>query len=143
MKQKPTLGAVIKEARGSLRLTQRGLAAAVGVKASHIAYIEGNQRRPGLPLLRKLAQVLALDRRELLFLLYPDAQFMIDGGVRSGAAKQGKNAWQEFTSNRALLRRHGVTRGELKVLKQVSLLEDVSSAKHFIFVLNAIRQAGA
>jgi hypothetical protein len=63
--------------------------------------------------------------------------------VRSGAAKQGKNAWQEFTSNRALLRRHGVTRGELKVLKQVSLLEDVSSPKHFIFVLNAIRQAGA
>ena len=143
MKQKPTLGAVIKEARGSLRLTQRGLAAAVGVKASHIAYIEGNQRRPGLPLLRKLAQVLALDRRELLFLLYPDAQFMVDGGARPGAAKRGKNAWQEFTSNRVLLRRHGVTRGELKVLKQVSLLEDVSSAKHFIFVLNAIRQAGA
>jgi hypothetical protein len=36
-----------------------------------------------------------------------------------------------------------VTPGELKVLKQVSLLEDVSSPKHFIFVLNAIRQAGA
>jgi transcriptional regulator with XRE-family HTH domain len=145
MKQKPTLGAVIKEARGSLGLTQRGLAAAVGVKASHIAYIEGNQRRPGLPLLRKLAHVLALDRRELLFLLYPDAQFMIDGGARSGAAKRGKSAksaWKEFTSNRALLRRHGVTRAELRVLKQVSLLEDVSSAKHFIFVLNAIRQAG-
>jgi transcriptional regulator with XRE-family HTH domain len=143
MKPKPTLGAVIKEARGSLALTQRGLAAAVGVKASHIAYIEGNQRRPGLPLLRKLAQVLALDRRELLFLLYPDAQFMIDGAARSGAAKRRKNAWKDFTSNRAQLRRHGVTRGELKVLKQVSLLEDVSSPKHFIFVLYAIRQAGA
>jgi transcriptional regulator with XRE-family HTH domain len=117
MKPKPTLGAVIKEARGSLALTQRGLAAAVGVKASHIAYIEGNQRRPGLPLLRKLAQVLALDRRELLFLLYPDAQFMIDGAARSGAASRGKNAWKEFTSNRVLLRRRGVTPGELKVLK--------------------------
>jgi transcriptional regulator with XRE-family HTH domain len=143
MKQKPTLGAVIKEARGSLGLTQRGLAAAVGVKASHIAYIEGNQRRPGLPLLRKLAHVLSLDRRELLFLLYPDAQFMVDGSERSGTTKRGKNTWQEFTSNRALLRRHGVTPAELKVLKQVSLLEDVSSPKHFIFVLNAIRQAGA
>ena len=143
MKQKTTLGAVVKEARGSLGLTQRGLAAAVGVKASHIAYIEGSQRRPGLPLLRRLAHVLALDRRELLFLLYPDAKFMIDGTTRSGAAKPGKNAWKDFTSNRALLRRHGVTRGELKVLKQVSLLEDVSSPKHFIFVLNAIRQAGA
>jgi hypothetical protein len=68
---------------------------------------------------------------------------MIDGGARSGAATRGKNAWKEFTSNRVLLRRHGVTPGELKVLKQVSLLEDVSSPKHFIFVLNAIRQAGA
>ncbi|MGA7761568.1 MAG: helix-turn-helix transcriptional regulator [Candidatus Binataceae bacterium] len=143
MKQKATLGAVVKEARGSLGLTQRGLAAAVGVKASHIAYIEGGHRRPGLPLLRRLAHVLALDRRELLFLLYPDAKFMIDGTTRSGPAKPGKNAWKDFTSNRALLRRHGVTRGELKVLKQVSLLEDVSSPKHFIFVLNAIRQAGA
>jgi len=41
-----------------------------------------------------------------------------------------------------MLRRHGVTRGELKVLKQVSLLQHVSSPKHFLFVLNAIRQAG-
>ncbi len=33
-------------------------------------------------------------------------------------------------------------RGELKVLKQVSLLEHVSHPRHFVFILNAIRQAG-
>ena len=74
MKKKTNLGAVIKEARESLGLTQRGLAAKVGVKASHIAYIEGNRRRPSLPLVRNLAVVLGLDRREMLFLSYPDAQ---------------------------------------------------------------------
>jgi transcriptional regulator with XRE-family HTH domain len=62
MKNKITYGAVIKEARESLGLTQRGLAAEVGVKASHIAYIEGNRRKPSLSLLRKLVLVLGLDR---------------------------------------------------------------------------------
>jgi len=41
-----------------------------------------------------------------------------------------------------MLRRYSVTRAELKVLKEVSLLEHVSSPRHFLFVLNAIRQAG-
>ena len=142
MKKKTTLGAMIREARQSHGLAQRGLAAAVGVKASHIAYIEGSRRRPSLPLLRKLAQVLGLDRRELLFLSYPDTKFMIEYGTRSGVAKRGKGAWEQFASNRAMLKRYGITRGELKVLKQVSLLQNVCSAKHFLFVLNAIRQAG-
>jgi len=142
MKKKTTLGAVIKEARESLGLTQRGLAAKVGVKASHIAYIEGNRRRPSLPLVRNLAVVLGLDRREMLFLSYPDAKFLIDDATRSGAAKREKDAWGQFTSNRAMLKRHGITRAELKVLKEVSLLEHVSSPRHFLFVLNAIRQAG-
>ena len=140
MKKDTTLGAAIKEARESLGLTQRGLAAEVDVKASHIAYIEGNRRRPSLPLLRKLVLALGLNRRDMLFLTYPDAKFLMDDAPK--AAKREKQAWEQFTSNRAMLKRHGVTPGELKVLKQVSLLQHVSSPRHFLFVLNAIRQAG-
>jgi transcriptional regulator with XRE-family HTH domain len=140
MKKNTTLGAAIKEARESLGLTQRELAAEVDVKASHIAYIEGNRRRPSLPLLRKLVSVLGLNRREMLFLTYPDAKFLIDDGPK--VADRRKDAWGQFISNRAILRRHGVTPRELKVLKEVSLLEHVSSPRHFLFVLNAIRQAG-
>ena len=55
---KKTLGAVIKEGRDALRLTQRGLAEIVGVKASHIAYIENGHRNPSLALLRRLADAL-------------------------------------------------------------------------------------
>lgn len=140
MKKTTTVGAAIKQARESLGLTQRGLAAEVGVKASHIAYIEGDRRRPSLPLLRKLARVLGLNRREMLFLTYPDAKFLIDDETR--ALKQKEGAWEQFASNRATLRRYSVTRDELRVLKEVSLLEHVSSPRHFLFVLNAIRQAG-
>jgi transcriptional regulator with XRE-family HTH domain len=41
---KRTLGSVVKEARYGARMTQRDLAAAIGVKASHIAYIENGHR---------------------------------------------------------------------------------------------------
>ena len=136
---KKTLGAVVKEGRDALRLTQRGLAEIVGVKASHIAYIENGHRNPSLALLRRLADGLGLNRKELLFLSHPDAKYLMDED--SGALKR-EDAWQQFTSNRAALRRHNVTRGELKVLKQVSLLEHVSHPRHFLFILNSIRQAG-
>jgi transcriptional regulator with XRE-family HTH domain len=137
---KKTLGAVIKEGRDALRLTQRGLAELVGVKASHIAYIENGHRNPSLALLRRLADALGLNRKELLFLSHPDAKYLMDED--SGSARKREDAWQQFTSNRAALRRHNVTRGELKVLKQVALLEHVAHPRHFLFILNSIRQAG-
>jgi hypothetical protein len=40
-----------------------------------------------------------------------------------------------------LLRRHAITKGELKILKRVAALERVAHPGHFIFILNAIRQA--
>jgi len=137
---KKTLGTVVKEGRDALRLTQRGLAELVGVKASHIAYIENGHRNPSLALLRRLADALGLNRKELLFLSHPDAKYLMD--EEDGAARKRDDAWQQFTSNRAALRRHNVTRAEIKVLKQVALLEHVSHPRHFLFILNAIRQAG-
>ena len=136
---KKTLGTVIKEGRDALRLTQRGLADMVGVKASHIAYIENGHRNPSLALLRRLADALGLNRKELLFLSHPDARYLMD---EEEAKSKRVDPFQTFISNRAVLRRHNVTKAELKVLKQVSLLENVSHPRHFLFVLNAIRQAG-
>lgn len=136
---KKSLGTVIKEGRDALRLTQRGLADMVGVKASHIAYIENGHRNPSLALLRRLADALGLNRKELLFLSHPDARYLMDED--EGKSKR-VDPFLTFTNNRAALRRHNVTKAELKVLKQVSLLENVSHPRHFLFVLNAIRQAG-
>lgn len=38
-------------------MTQRELAAQLGIKASHIAYLETGERRPSMALLQKLSRV--------------------------------------------------------------------------------------
>ena len=138
---KRTLGSVVKEARDGARMTQRELAAAIGVKASHIAYIENGHRRPSISLINRLSETLGLDAKELLVLAHAEAKQIVDGNRPS--AKKGDEAWPRFVSNQALLRRHAITKGELKILKQVAMLEQVAHPGHFIFILNAIRQAAA
>ncbi len=111
----------------------------MGVKASHIAYIENGQRNPSLSLLRRLADTLHLDRRELLFSIHPDAKHLTEERIPAGKGKP--DAWRQFSTNQALLRRHSVTPGELKVLRQVSALAPVSNPRNFLFILNSIRMA--
>ena len=139
-KKKP--GLLIKQARNSLRLTQRDLATMVGVKPSHIAYIENGQRNPSLGLLRRLADTLGLNRKELLFLIHPDAKHLTEGNWEPGKTRKAEG-WREFSSNQALLRRHQVTPAELKVLRQVNALSPVSNPRDFLFILNSIRMAAA
>jgi transcriptional regulator with XRE-family HTH domain len=117
------------------------VASAVGIKASHVAYIENARRRPSISLINRLSETLGLNAKELLVLAHPEAKQILDGDRPS--AKKGDGAWQRFISNKASLRRHAITKGELKILKQVSMLEDVAHPGHFIFILNAIRQAAA
>jgi transcriptional regulator with XRE-family HTH domain len=136
------LGSVVKGARQKLGMTQRDLAARIGVEASHIAYIENGQRRPSLTLVRRLADTLMLDRRELFFLAHPEAKDLVGSiGGSAPAKRPAADAWRLFASNRRVLKRHRVTRAELRLLKQVSLLDHVSSPGHFLFILNSIRQA--
>ena len=116
---KRTLGSVVKEARDGARMTQRDLAAAIGVKASHIAYIENGHRRPSISLINRLSETLGLDAKELLVLAHPEAKKIVDGA--SPSTKKGEAAWPRFISNQALLRRHAITKGELKILKQVAI----------------------
>ncbi len=138
--KKRALGPLIRKSRESLDMTQRELADAIGVKASHIAYIETGQRRPSLSLLRRIAETLGLNPRELLFLSHPDARHLV--GLPEREPSGPNDAWRRFVANRALLRRHKITRKELGLLKQVSLLEHVTYPEHFLFILNSIRQAG-
>ena len=138
-KKKP--GTLVREARNALQLTQRDLAGRIGVKASHIAYIESGQRNPSLALLRRLADTLGLNRRELLFLIHPDAKELTDERAhQNGNGK--RDGWRQFSSNQVLLRRHNVTSAELRVLKQVNSLGPISNPRDFLFILNSIRMAG-
>ena len=135
-----TLHEVLTRARRELGMTQRELASQVGVKPSHIAYIENGKRKPSLRLATRIADALGLNPRELLFLFHPELKYLVGASDNPRPTKK-TDSFQRFASNRALLKRHQVTRAELSLLKQVSLLEPVSSSQHFVFILTSIRQA--
>jgi transcriptional regulator with XRE-family HTH domain len=135
-----TFGSSIKGQRGALGLTQRELASELGVKASYISYLEKDQRRPSITVLNRLGEVLGLERSELLMLAYPETREMVDGG-KERAAAQRRDAWKQFSENRALLRQYRVNREELNTLRRVNLMGKVGSPRDFLFVLMAIRQA--
>jgi transcriptional regulator with XRE-family HTH domain len=138
---KKTLVDVLKGGRANLRLTQRELALKLGVKPSHVAYLETNRRRPSLGLLSRIADVLGLPKESLFVLAHPEASSLL-GTPRNVAPRQEQDqAWQQFAGNKALLARHQVKSRELKVLSQVNLLGKITAPRQFVFILNAIRQA--
>ena len=140
MKSKNLLGPLIKHRRDALRLTQRELASKLGVRASHIAYIENGMRRPSLSVLRKIATTLALDKQKLLLMTYPEVRYLL-AKAHQQAPSRRDDAWRAFVSDRKLLSTHSITKPELTILRQVSSLGRVTTPRQFIYVLNAIRQA--
>ncbi len=82
MAKKRTFGTILREARVGRGLTQHELGRTVGIRASYVAYLEADQRRPSIELLRKLVKSLQLDGREMLFLAYPDAKSLLMGDRR-------------------------------------------------------------
>jgi transcriptional regulator with XRE-family HTH domain len=139
--KKKTLGPVLKHAREALGLTQRELATKLGVKPSHVAYLESDRRRPSLGLLDRIAVFFGLEKEELFLLAHPEARSLITSKRAPAQRHDRDQVWREFARDKALLTRHQVKARELKVLSQVNLLGRVSAPRHFLFILNAIRQA--
>jgi transcriptional regulator with XRE-family HTH domain len=139
--KKETLGQVLKQRRAAYDYTQRELARKLGVKASHVAYLENGRRRPSLSLLSRLAETLELDKQRLFLLAHPEAQWVVTQKREPSAARKQEDNWGKFVRDRGTLARHKVTARELKVLRSVSMLGRVSSPNQFLFILNAIRQA--
>jgi transcriptional regulator with XRE-family HTH domain len=138
---KKTLGQLIKQQRDAYDLTQRELASKLGVKASHIAYLENGRRKPSLALLRRIAETLGLDEQRLFLLAHPEARSLVTAGREEAPAGVRDAAWRRFSKDRALLARNRVTPREMKVLRQVNLLGRVSAPRQYLFILNSIRQA--
>jgi len=137
---KKTLGSVLKARRELLRLTQRELAAKLGVKASHVAYLENGRRRPSLSLLRRLADVMGLESEPIFLLAHPEAKELIGRSDGMQEKREG-NVWRNFLKDRAMINRHNIKPSEIRILKQVNMLGRVSSPRQFLFILNSIRQA--
>ncbi len=134
-------GKRVREQREALALSQTQLAKKLGIQASYVAYIENNQRRPSLPLVKRIALVLNLDAKEMFFLSHPEAKDLVGERAVAKSRREDADPWRQFLANRGLLRRHRVTAPEIRMLKQVSLLTDVSNPRDFLFILNTLRQA--
>ena len=139
--KKESLGQVLKQRRGAYAYTQRELAKKLGVKASHIAYLENGRRRPSLSLLSRIAETLELDKKRLFLLAHPEAHWINTETREPSTARKREDAWRRFAGDRGTLARHKVTERELKVLKNVNMLGPVSGPNQYLFILNAIRQA--
>src|SRR5260370_28715155 len=115
--KKRTVGKIIKQKRLELALTQRELANQLGVKASHVAYIESGRRKPSLTLIRRIADALGLDRQEMFLLSHPEAKYLVNQS-RESAPPNG--AWREFVANHPLLKCYRGTLPALHIPKPVS-----------------------
>jgi transcriptional regulator with XRE-family HTH domain len=140
--KKKTLGQVLKRRREALAITQRELARRLNVKPSHVAYLENDRRRPSLGLLSRIAEVMGLEKEPLFLLAHPEASSLIDQARRPPALRSDpRQVWRDFAGNKALLSQYNVKPRELRVLSQVNLLGKITAPRHFLFILNAIRQA--
>lgn len=136
-----TFGKVLKEARLALGFSQQDLARKLGVRASHVGYLEQGRRRPSLILLNALADTLGIDKERLFLLSHPEAKNLIQDTTRKRTRSRQPNAWQELLADKAVLIRNHVTDKELEVLSHIGLLGTVSKPRDYLFILNCIRQA--
>jgi transcriptional regulator with XRE-family HTH domain len=138
---KKTLGSVLRARRTELRLTQREVAAKLGVKPAHIAYLELDHRRPSLTLLSRIAEVLDLEHERLILLSHPEARSFMSALKKPEVAPRKDQGWRDFKRNKTVLSRYHVSKKELRVLSQVALLGRIETPRNFLFILNSIRQA--
>lgn len=134
-----TLGSVLHERRAAMRMNQRDLAALLGIKASHVAYLEKGRRRPSLRLMKKITEITGLNGRELLFLTHPESRVL----MRRVAEETKRDTLKEFVESTARIHKVNPTGPELKFLKSVSNLGHVGDPKSFVHIINAIRTATA
>ena len=138
MKDTNKLGELLKTRRAALGFTQRELAGKIGVEPSHVAFIESGRRKPSLKLIARMADVLGVDRQELLVLVHPEAKALLVEPATKPSRK-ATPSWQRFIKDHALLARYHVTKRELEVLEHLSLLGTALSAKEFLAILTLIR----
>src|SRR6516164_1770756 len=101
------LGEFLKARRTALGLTQRSLAQKLSVEASHVAFIESGRRKPSLKLIARIADILDLDRRDVLILAHPEAKDLINE-PKPNIQKKPTPAWQKFINNEELLAKYQV-----------------------------------
>jgi transcriptional regulator with XRE-family HTH domain len=130
-----TFGQVIRERRRQLDLTQQEVGRRIRTSTPYVGHLESGKRHPSDKVLSRLAEVLALDRRELFFLANPGTVELLK--TRDGSGK--RSAWDEFRKDDRLRRNLGVTTDEMDLLSRVASMGEIPTSREFIYVLTTVR----
>ena len=134
----PTFGAVIRERRRRLDLTQEEVARRIKTSTPYIGHLESGKRHPSEKVIARLSEVLGLQSRELFFLANPHARDLLNTANSDG---RRRSAWDEFRHDDRLRRAHNVSAEEMEVLARVAAMGEARAPRDFIYILNAIRLA--
>ena len=133
----PTFGAVIRERRRRLDLTQEEVARRIKTSTPYIGHLESGKRHPSEKVIARLSEVLGLQSRELFLLANPRARDLLST-ANSGSHR---SAWEDFRHDERIRRAHNISTEEMDVLARVAAMGEARAARDFIYILNAIRLA--
>ena len=132
-----TFGAVIRERRRQLDLTQDEVGKRIKTSTPYIGHLEAGKRHPSEKVVARLSEVLGLESRELFFLANPRAR----GLLSSSNSGPRRSAWDEFRRDERIRRAHNISADEMDVLERIAAMGEARAARDFIYILNAIRLA--
>jgi transcriptional regulator with XRE-family HTH domain len=132
-----TFGAVIRERRRRLDLTQEEVARRIRTSTPYIGHLESGKRRPSEKVIARLSEVLGLQSRELFLLANPRARDLLTSAGSGG----DRSAWDEFRNDERLRRAYNISSAEMDVLGRVAAMGEAHAPRDFIYILNAIRLA--
>jgi len=132
-----TFGRVIRERRRRCELTQQEVARRIRTSTAYIAHLESGRRRPSEEVVRRLAEVLGLEQREIYLLANPRAVALLEPTEVSSR----QSAWEQFRHDKRLQRLHYVTADEMEMLACVARMGEIESPRALVYILNAVRYA--
>ena len=130
-----TFGQRIRERRLQLGLTQRQVGLRIEASTPHVGHLEANERHPSDKIVKRLADILDLDPRDLFMSANPIAKQLI----KSTEAVNGTSAWDALRRDKDFQRLHNITSAEMKFLSRVAKLGEVASRRDFLQILNVVR----
>jgi transcriptional regulator with XRE-family HTH domain len=136
-KQEHSFGQVIRERRRQLDLTQQQVARRIKTSTPYVGHLESGKRHPSDKIIRRLAETLGLERRDLFFLANPGTVELLTAREPSS----NRSAWDEFRADERTRRLHTITPDEMDMLSRVASMGEINSPRDFIYILTTVRHA--
>jgi transcriptional regulator with XRE-family HTH domain len=137
--KEPNFGKAIRGRRRELDLTQDVVASLIKTSTPYVGHLESGKRHPSYEIVKRLAEVLGLDYRELFFLANPHTQALLS--AQPERAEGPISAWDQLQTDEQLRRIHNVSNDEMEMLSRVVVLGEVQSLRELLFILKTVRHA--